>query len=254
MIHYHGGPVTPNDAAVTLWTRRHALVSFEEQRQAALAFEIAQTVLLDNGAFSLWQDGGGDVDVAAYGDWVCEWHLHPAFDGAIIPDKIGGSTFDNEKLVARWLQHPGRPKRGIPVWHLDEDLARLRDLVHSATCGIFPAVALGSSGQWATPGTDSWWSRMSEAMDVACDELGRPRCRLHGLRMLSPAIFAHLPLASADSCNVARNIGIDKKWTGTYAPLTSAQRALVLAERIELSPAASVWSKPAQTTFSLVAP
>ncbi|MGK9559302.1 hypothetical protein O6495_24055, partial [Salmonella enterica subsp. enterica] len=40
-------------------------------------------------------------------------------------------------------------------------------------------------------------------------------------------------LASADSTNVARNIGIDSAWKGTYSPQSKETRAYVLAERIE---------------------
>lgn len=241
MIHYHGGPVTPLDAAVSLWTRRHAMVSFAHPSQAALAAEVCQSFMFDNGSFSLWRGGGGDVDVAAYADWVRIWEHHPAYDGALIPDAIDGTTVDNERMVARWLAE--RVSRGIPVWHMHEDLERLRYLVLCARSNVYPAVALGSSGQWATVGTTEWWVRMGEAMDVACDEEGRPRCRLHGLRMLAPTVFSHLPLSSADSCNVARNIGLDKKWSGPYAPMTEAQRALVLAERIELHASAVRWSR-----------
>ena len=243
MIHYHGGPVTPQTVAIALWTRRHALVSFEEPRQVALAFEIAQSVLLDNGAFSKWNAGDGEVDIGAYASWVAEWHRHPGYDGAIIPDKIDGTTADNDKMIARWHQHPGRPERGIPVWHMHEDLERLRYLVRGAQGRVYPAVALGSSGQWATVGTDEWWVRMSEAMEVACDDQGRPLCRLHGLRMLAPTVFSHLPLASADSTNVARNTGLDSRWKGTYTPVTDSQRALVLAERIEHHASAARWSR-----------
>ncbi len=46
---------------------------------------------------------------------------------------------------------------------------------------------------------------MAQAMAQACD-LGRPRVKLHGLRMLDVEVFSRLPLASADSTNVARNI------------------------------------------------
>ena len=239
MIHFHGGPITPADAAVQLWTRRHALVSFENPRQTALAFEVAQTVMLDNGAFSLWDKDGGTVDVAAYADWVRTWERHPGYAGALIPDKIDGTEQENDNLNARW--HSERVEGGIPVWHLHESLDRLAYMIRCATARVYPAVAIGSSGKWATPGTPDWWIRIGQAMEVACDGLGRPLCKLHGLRMLSPDIFGHLPLASADSCNVARNIGLDKKWSGPYAPMTPAQRALVLAERIELQPAASRW-------------
>lgn len=143
---------------------------------------------------------------------------------------------------------------GIPVWHLHEDLGRLAYLVQCAEGRVYPAVALGSSGQWATPGTDAWWVRMGEAMEIACDEQGRPKCKLHGLRMLNPTIFSHLPLASADSSNVARNINLDTRWTGTYQPLTPLQRALVLAERIELHATAHRWSRrhSIQQNFELI--
>lgn len=61
--------------------------------------------------------------------------------------------------------------------------------------------------------------------------------------MLAPTIFSHIPFASADSTNVAQNIGKDVKWSGTYQPLTPQQRALVLAERIEHHASAVTWSK-----------
>lgn len=240
MIHYHGGPVTPVEAAATLWTRRHALISFAYPSQANLAFEVAQSVILDCGAFTVWRTGG-EVDFGAYVDWRMQWNQHPGCDGAIIPDVIEGSASDNDRLIARWHQHASRPSRGVPVWHMHEDVERLRYMVRCAQSNVYPAVALGSSGQWNTPGTDAWWFRMGQAMEVCCDDQGRPLCRIHGLRMLSPAIFSHLPLSSADSCNVGRNIGLDKKWTGTYSPLTKMQRALVLAERIETHGSAPRW-------------
>lgn len=213
MIHYHGGPVTPTGAAVALWTRRHAFVSFQRPDQMALAAEVCQSFALDNGAYTLWKRGGGRVDVSAFGDWVAQWVSHPGFDFAIIPDVIDGTDFDNERMIASWYQ-TGLFKYGVPVWHLHESLERLRYLSIA-----YPRVALGSSGRWADPGSEAWWERMDEAMPVVCDDEGRPRCKLHGLRMLSPTIFSHLPLASADSCNVALNIGIDKKWGGRIRQL-----------------------------------
>jgi len=48
-----------------------------------------------------------------------------------------------------------------------------------------------------------------------------------------PVIFTALPLASADSTNVARNIGIDAAWRGTYRPRSKDLRAAILVERIE---------------------
>lgn len=53
------------------------------------------------------------------------------------------------------------------------------------------------------------------------------------MRMLNPAIFTKIPLSSADSTNLARNIGIDKAWTGSYRPASKETRATLIAERTE---------------------
>jgi len=60
---------------------------------------------------------------------------------------------------------------------------------------------------------------------------------------LDPVIFSHLPLASADSCNVARNVGIDQAWNGPYSPRSRAMRALIMMDRIEAHASARCWSK-----------
>ncbi len=65
------------------------------------------------------------------------------------------------------------------------------------------------------------------------DEYGQPITKLHGLRMLNQQIFTKLPLSSADSTNVARNIGLDSNWKGTYQPHSKETRTSVLVERIE---------------------
>src|SRR5581483_4230924 len=102
-------------------------------------------------------------------------------------------------------------------------------------------VALGSSDDYAQVGTDAWWSRMAAAMDAICLE-GLPAAKLHGLRMLDPRIFRRLPLASADSTNVARNIGIDKNWArGNYLPPTKAARGVIIATRVEHYQSAARW-------------
>jgi hypothetical protein len=246
MIHYHGGPVTPREAALSAWTRRHAMVSFFNPDPVALAAEICQSFALDNGAFSAWTAGKGEVDVAAYCDWVRGWELHPAFDWALIPDKIDGTEADNDRLISQWFaQRLRRP--GVPVWHLHEDLGRLRYLSNA-----YDRIAFGSSGAYMDIGTEAWWNRMGEAMTVVCDDEGRPRCRLHGLRMLNPTVFSQLPLSSADSTNVARSIGMDHAWSkGPYAPMTKSTRAMVLAERIELHASAARWTNTRAQQFNL---
>ena len=93
---------------------------------------------------------------------------------------------------------------------------------------------------------------MSEAMDVACDDQGRPRARLHGLRMMDPEIFTRLPLASADSTNAAVNCGSLSRF-GSYLPPTASQRAAVIAERVESQNSAAIWQRrPQQAAMALI--
>lgn len=234
MIHYHGTPIGgPKQEAARFLMGRHALVPFSYPTDLAVALECCQSVCLDNGAFTLWKKGG-DVDVEAYHQWVESVAGHPALDWCLIPDKIDGTEQDNVDLVTLWLRI-GCSVESVPVYHLHESLEWLEYLVTH-----FRTVALGSSGQWSTPGTEGWWQRMAEVMAVACDAQGRPRCRLHGLRMLDPEVFSRLPLASADSTNAAVNCGSLSRF-GSYLPPTAAQRAEVIAARIESFNSAPRW-------------
>jgi hypothetical protein len=235
MIHYHGGPASgPFTASMAMWQARHAMVSFANPDLISLAAEICQSFALDNGAFSFWK-GGDKPDWDAYYTWVDLWGHHPSCDFIVIPDVIDGTEHDNDLLLDHWFLNRFRVQ-GVPVWHLHEDLGRLRSLSFR-----FDRIALGSTAEYATVGTMEWWARIADAMKEICDDEGRPRCKLHGLRMLNPAIFSYLPLSSADSSNVARNIGLDKKWDTPYSPRSREVRALVLADRIERHAAAARW-------------
>lgn len=117
-------------------------------------------------------------------------------------------------------------------------------MVHYAQNGGWYAIGLGSSGIYSDPGAGAWWDRMADAMEICCDDSGKPVCRLHGLRMLDPTICSQLPLRSADSTNIARNIGIDGRWqNGPYPPATKAMRALVITDRIENHASAARWNR-----------
>jgi hypothetical protein len=230
-MHYHGTPIGGSRQDVARFLLgRHALVPFPRRDDMAIVAEACQSFVFDNGAFSVWKRGAV-LDVPGYIQWCDEWHRHPGFDWALIPDVIEGSEADNDALIADWPRHI----RGVPVWHMHESVDRLAQL-----CADWPTVALGSSGQWAYPGTFDWWDRMAVAMAAICDEQGRPPARLHGLRMLNPKVFSKLPLASADSTNAAVNCGALGRF-GMYPPPTSSQRAAVIAERIEVQNSAPCW-------------
>ena len=241
MIHYHGTPIggTRQDAA-RLLAGRHALVPFPRQDDMGIVAEACQSFVFDSGAFSFWRNGGA-LDVDGYKRLVDDWHRHPGFDWALIPDVIDGDEDANDRLLEQWPSH----LPGVPVWHLHESVERLARLASQ-----WRTVALGSSGQWATPGTAAWWKRMSEAMAAICDDKGRPLCRLHGLRMLDPAVFSRLPLASADSTNAAVNGGSVSRF-GMYIPPTAGQRAQVIADRIEQHNSAHLWAPETQIEMQL---
>jgi hypothetical protein len=233
VIHYHGTPLsgTVIDAGLFL-TRRHAFVSFQTPAWVEMVAELCHSFAIDNGAFSAWKSGSA-YDFAGYHDFAGHWLLHPGCDWVVIPDVIDGSERDNDELIDAWTLDPAR---SVPVWHMHESPARLHRLCHE-----WPRVALGSSGKWSEPGTPSWWSRISRAMKFITRETGHPPCRLHGLRMLDPLIFKHLPLASADSTNVARNCGIDSKWKHANSPHSRYLRAVIIADRIESYNSAERW-------------
>lgn len=233
MIHYHGLPITPETAAAVVLQGGHGFISFADPRNLALAADVCQSFAIDNGAFGAWTKGKPITDWAAYYAWAADAKRIPSCDFAVIPDVIDGSETDNDSLIAEW---PLGRFFGAPVWHMHESLDRLERLASN-----WSRVCVGSSGEFATVGSALWWGRISQAMDVVCDDIGRPMVRLHGLRMLNPAVFTQLPFASADSTNIGRNVGIDSAWKGTYTPPTKEARAAVMRARIESQNAPVRW-------------
>jgi hypothetical protein len=224
MIHYHGGPITPDTCAIKAWKGRHAFISFAAPHQVGLSAKICQSFALDNGAFSAWKVGQ-EMRWIDYYEWVKKWACHPGFDFAVIPDVIDGTEEENDALLAQW---PLKPHQGAPVWHINESFFRLKKLASR-----WPRVCIGSSGEFDVTKQDAFLQRAHEAIQHICNDDGQPKCKLHGLRMLNPEIFTQLPLASADSTNVARNIGIDSAWRGTYSPQSKETRTSIMVERIE---------------------
>jgi hypothetical protein len=236
MIHYHGLPITPNKVALTAIDGGHAFISFLYPQQFSLALGVCQSFAVDNGAFSSWKQGNPVKDWGRYYEWVAGIHNYPSFDFAVIPDVIDGSENDNDVLVEQWAWKQSAV--GAPVWHMHESLKRLERLACE-----WPRVCLGSSGEYSVVGNKKWWFRMNEAMNTVCNKEGLPICKLHGLRMLNPSVFMNLPLASADSTNIARNVGIDSAWKGTYTPPSKEVRAWILRQRIEKEQSQTYWQK-----------
>lgn len=226
MIHYHGGPITPDSCAIRSWKGRHAFISFEHAGQIELASEICQSFSIDNGAFTAWKAAGKNkIDWSDYYAFIERWKNHPGVDFVIIPDVIDGGSEENDALLSEW---PHGKSIGVPVWHMNESDERFIRLCHE-----YPRVAIGSCGEYDVKSPLKAVARLKDIIRHVVDIHGQPITKLHGLRMLNPTIFTRLPLSSADSTNVARNIGLDKKWKGTYQPESKETRASILVERIE---------------------
>lgn len=231
LIHYHGGPLGKISEAHEFFSGRHSLISFQHPEELEIIAEVSLSFIFDNGAFSVWKRGG-TLDVEGYYEWVNNWKHHPGFDWALIPDVIEGSEEENDALVDEWPYQV----QGVPVWHLNESIERLERLANE-----WPRISFGST-TGMTPGSKKFWVRMASAMEAVCDAEGRPRCKLHGLRMLDPNIFSCVPFASSDSANAALNSFMYGRNFGIYQPQKRSQRANVIADRIESCNSAPVWN------------
>lgn len=191
MIHYHGTPITPR---------------FELQRMAGLCFCVSfaapgdadwclahgQSVMWDNGAFSVWRSGK-TLDPSAFAKWVEPKLGHPHW--AVVPDVIGGDVQDNLRMIDQW-PHPRQ--LSAVVWHMNEPIDHLLRLAGMG----FGKLAFGSTERYDPVGSDAWARRADEAFNALATQGQLPW--VHMMRGLS-LCGARWPFASADSTNVARN-------------------------------------------------
>lgn len=236
MKHYHGTPLGgTRDGVARFFAGRFAFVPFMRPEDLACVADVATGMAFDNSAFSFWRKQLAIMDWGKYFRMVDEWKYHPRFEFAIIPDVVDGTEADNRELLGTWHKRMGPSDRGVPVWHLHESLSYLQYLIDH-----YPMIAFGSSGQWKTPGTEAWFTRMDAAMSVLCDDYGRPKSRAHGLRMLRSDIVRRYPFYSCDSTSVAQNMGLTRRF-GTYPASTTWQRAEQIARTIEAVVSPAVW-------------
>jgi hypothetical protein len=225
MIHYHGTPISgASTVGYAALKNAHACVSYACMDAFPTVMEHCSSFMFDNGAFSFWKSGtptNWNEFYSIVGDLI----RVPHFDWFLCPDVIDGTAEDNDALL---LDNPYPKHYSVPVFHLHEPIDRVVRLAHE-----YPRIALGSSAEYSKIGTVKWHSRMREIFSAITDKQGRPICKVHGLRMLDPKIYTQYCFSSCDSTNLARNVGIDKAWTGGYAPASKEVRATVLRERIE---------------------
>lgn len=157
-----------------------------------MALQIGQSVMHDNGAFSMFTRKR-PVDWNRYYDWLQTRLAHPHW--AVVPDVIDGDEDMQRELVAQW---PYPPSISAPVWHMGLSLDYLAELSDN-----WPRICFGSTAQFWDVGGDDWARRCDEAFNLLSRQ-HRHLPWIHMLRGLSQA-GKQWPFASADSVNVARN-------------------------------------------------
>lgn len=163
-------------------------------------------LLIDNGAFSAWQNGEtlGWDHWERFAEWAGDILARCPQAVAVIPDVIGGSEEENWELVNECLSLPCvDTHRWMPVWHMHESLGYLRGL-----CDTFQYLAVGSSGQYAKVGTAKWHKRIRTAMRTLNRHTLRHSMRRPWIHMMRAQSEMHgYDFDSCDSCNVAVNHG-----------------------------------------------
>lgn len=191
MIHYHGTPITPRSELQKM-AGKHFCVSYAEPRDGDWCAANGQSVMWDNGAFSLHTQGR-NVDWSAFQAWAEPRIGHPHW--TVVPDVIDGDVDDNLALISKW----GLPRElSAVVWHMAEPIDHLIRLSEMG----FGKLCFGSSGKYWQVGSAAWSSRADEAWNALEQRGLRPW--VHMLRGLALA-GDRWPFASADSVNVARN-------------------------------------------------
>jgi len=197
-IAYHGTPLTPNDLLLAL-RGRHFCVSYFRPDQIVHCDAAAQSLMIDNGAFSAWRKGVvlGREYWTAYHEFCRLWCARPT-TWAVIPDVIDAGEQEQDALVREWPTELA--DRAAPVWHMDEGLDRLLRLTDA-----WPRVCIGSTAEFKVVKSSAWVERM----DAVWDQLAARRRftpwihMLRGMQLLKPD--CPWPFASVDSTDLARN-------------------------------------------------
>lgn len=191
MIHYHGTPITPQSERQKM-AGKNFCVAFSDPRDSDWCLTHGQSVMWDNGAYTIHQAGGA-LDIAKLYKWLEPRLGHPHW--AVVPDKIGGSVDRQIEMVKTW---PFPREFGAPVWHMGLPIDYLIALADE-----WPKVCFGSTERYWQVGSADWERRCDEAFNALAVR-HRHLPWVHMLRGLALA-GDRWPFASADSTNVARN-------------------------------------------------
>ena len=195
MLHYHGTPIWPQ-AELEKLKGKSFCVSYLQPRNAKWCIQHAQSIMWDNGAYSV-HTKGLSFDKTGYISWLDD-KLFGA-NWAVIPDRIGGDVEEQKEYMSDW---PYPKHLSAPVWHMHLPLDWLREIMDN-----HPRFCFGSSKEFWKVGSSEWSRRADDAWDV----IEKSGCRpwVHMMRGLKLS-KERWPFASSDSTNVARNFK-DKK-------------------------------------------
>lgn len=202
----HGTPITPA-ALLEELAGGSFCVSFADPRQADRCVELVgddEILVLDNGAFTHWRAGKGQIDRGAFWSWANDLQARCPNAVAVIPDVIEGSERDNLLELSHALREgmAAYPERTMAIWHMDDSLEQLQTMAR--LCNF---VGIGSCAEFDVQRDRAGYlARLREASAVI-DYVERFHARrpwIHLMRGLG--VFAKAcRFDSADSTNVARN-------------------------------------------------
>jgi hypothetical protein len=195
VIHYHGTPITPRFELQRM-AGKNFCVSFANAGDADECLRMGQSIMWDNGAFTIWKSSKDkNIDWNKFYAWLETRLGHPHW--GVVPDVIQGTAEQNIELIQQW---PFPKSLSGVVWHMNEGLDHLLRLIELG----FSKICFGSTDEYDPIGCPAW----ERLMDFIFNELERRgilrNLWIHMMRGLSLCGDVY-PFASADSTNVARN-------------------------------------------------
>jgi len=224
-----GTPVTPKKLFASL-AGSSFCVSHADPRDLDRAIEFVgdqEILLLDNGAFTHWRQGKGEIDRNKFWTWANAAQARSPQAVAVIPDVIEGSERANLEELSWALRGDEAlaefPERTMSIWHMNESLDQLVTM-----CRLMNFVGFGSCAEFDVQRKRAdYLARIREASDVV-DQVERDHGRrpwIHLMRGLG--VFGQaFRFESADSTNVAVNHSRHKAEHGD-------DRARYLRDRVE---------------------
>jgi hypothetical protein len=172
---------------------RHFCVSHYRPDQVARVHEQAQSVMLDNGAFSHFRKDQPKFEWSDYYAWCDTWLDYPT-TWAVIPDVIKAGSQEQDALIREWPHG----HRGAPVWHMDEPIDRMLRLLDE-----WPRVCIGSTEEYWRIKSPAW----SRQMDATWDAISARHQKTPWVHMLRGMQLSSgpYPFASVDSTDIAQN-------------------------------------------------